>query len=205
MRYTVASFFTLLVIGVASGVPDDPMATANRLPMAPDPAGCATASWPEDRLLAPHDAPAASASGTRAAPLPDISWSAPPRDDDLAEAAAILRDLAACMSTGELHRVTPLFTDDARPDAIAALASGAFPSPGDRGPDAGRVVIVWAGEPWRASGRRLAVPAIMRHGARAETRSLVILERQDGRYRIAAIVAVDPGSGPPAAASTSDS
>ena len=46
MRYTLASLFTLLVVGVASGVPDDPTATASRNPTASLPTRCETVAEP---------------------------------------------------------------------------------------------------------------------------------------------------------------
>lgn len=87
MRYALASFFTLLVVGAASAVPDDPATTAGRLPTGPQPTRCEVVAEPVSLSPAEWDE-------LRASPRPGVAPSA--------EAAAgveiALYEFVACLN-----------------------------------------------------------------------------------------------------------
>ena len=162
MRYAIASVFALLVVGMASTVPNDPTTVVGRLPAAPVPTRCEIVS----ELT---NAATAQLEKLRAATRP----SAPPSAATVAAVEAALQELVACANTHPGLRMLP-------------------------GTVAERAVLVWTGEPWMLPDGRVAAPIITRRGARPEEWNLVVVERQDDRYVINAMLAFDARSRPSA-------
>ena len=89
MRYTVASLFTLLVVGMASAVPDDPARHTGRLPAAPLPMQFDVVAESVDA------APSGWVDLRPAPPQPSTPTSA----DAAAGVEGALHELAACANT----------------------------------------------------------------------------------------------------------
>ena len=151
--------FTLLVVGMASTVPDDAATTTGpraaapvptRCDVIPEPMGVSLAQWNELRV-APHPS--------------DI-----PSAETMAAVATTLHGFVACVN--------------ARPDLQTLLGHGTE-----------HTALVWIGDPWLLPDERVAVPIITRRGMRAEAWRLVVVERWDDRYRVDAVMTIDPRSG----------
>jgi hypothetical protein len=201
MRYAIASLFSLLIIGMASGVPDDPTTPVGRPVGTPGSAACMVSPEPQVSDIEYTAESASALQATRDARRADLERSMLPNEEQVAEAKATQRNNMACMSNGEADQILALHTENGRRAAYAARGSSPSPHQENReqalnppGLAAGRIALLWSGEPRLLPDARLAVPIITRQGADPETWSVLVLARQDGRYLIDAVATLEPRS-----------
>ena len=175
MRFAIASLFTLLVVGMASAVPDETASTAYRLSTASQPAQCELLRAIGVRLEGGSGGPTGASRATWDELRAAARQSATPSAETVAHVTATLHELIACLN--------------ARDDLRAPT--------GSRTP---RAALLWVGELWMLPDGRVAAPIITRRevGVRAEAWSLVVLQRLGDRYVVDSVQAVALRSGAPA-------